>query len=77
MSTRWPASNTEFFARKLKSGTFDDNIKVAELNEMYPRLAGKYSTQQFRNGLNRAKSMMEIDFGKRGKIQNVFMYILI
>jgi hypothetical protein len=70
MASRWPASNTEFFARKLKSGTFDNNIKVAELKEMYPKLASKYSTQQFRNGLNRAKSMMESDFGERGKIRN-------
>jgi hypothetical protein len=45
MSKRWPASNTDYFARKLKSGTFDNNIKVAELKEIYPNLAGKYTTQ--------------------------------
>jgi hypothetical protein len=67
MSSRWPVSNTEFFARKLKSGKFDANIKVAELKEMFPVLASKYSTQQFRNGLNRAKSMQESDFAEKGK----------
>jgi hypothetical protein len=67
MSARWPACNTEFFAIKLKSGEFDKNIKATELREMFPKMAGKYTTQQFRNGLNRAKSMNETDFGEKGK----------
>jgi hypothetical protein len=67
MSARWLVSITEFFARKLKSGKFVDNIKVGELKEMFPVLASKYSTQHFRNGLNRAKSMQESDFTEKGK----------
>jgi hypothetical protein len=70
MSARWPTTNKEFFARKLKSGEFDKNIKATELREMFPKMAGKYTTQQFRNGLNRSKSINEFDFVEKGKLQN-------